>query len=420
MSEDITSWNASLLKRLTPGTELGLSWSNGYNNNNSDYSLINPLYTSGVDLKISQPLLRGRGSEVQTAGIRAAEQKVEAAVFLVHREAAELTSQVRKAYWELVSSWQDIEVLELSLTLARQLEDETKSRIETGLLADVEIYQPQSEVARREQNLIGGERAVGVAEDTLRYLLNNKEWRRSLTPTDRPAVMETIPQLDIVLERALANRPDILAADMEIEAAKSTSTSMKNKTLPLLDVFGSMGLVGNEENYGNAVDRLTNDSDTRWQVGVSFSRPLGNRGAEGQYRQARANVNRAKTQAELLRQQTRNLVRQAVRDVKLSRKAIEATRKTTLSSRKRLGGEQTKFDVDGPPPTMSLWRRRHSPRLLPMNTGPLFCMLSLWRNLIVFRELFHLSMRTKEDDFWSDSFVLTMMLAIGHLYWWRW
>jgi len=343
--EQSSSWNASLSKRLTTGTELGLSWSNGYNDNNSDYSLINPLYTSGMDLKITQPLLQGRGSEVQTAGIRSAEKKVEAAIFLVHREAAELTSQVRKAYWELVSSWQDIEVLELSLTLARQLEDETRSKIDTGLLADIEIYQPQSEVARREQNLIGGERAVGVAEDILRYLLNNQEWERPLDPVDRPEVTEQAPQLDTVLERALANRPDIRAADMETEAAVISSTSLKNRILPSLDLFGSMGLVGNETSYGNAVDRLTNESDTRWQVGVSFSKPLGNSGAKGQYRQAKANANRAKIQAELLRQQTRSMARQAVRDIKLSVKAIEATRKTSLSSQKRLEAEQTKFDL---------------------------------------------------------------------------
>lgn len=344
-NEDSGYWDTTLSKRMVTGTEFGLSWSNGYNDSDTSYLLIDPLYTSGIDLKISQPLLRGMGSEVQMAGIRAAAKKTEAAIFLVHREAAELTSQVRKAYWELVSSWQDIEVLKLSLALARQLEKDTLSKIETGVLADVEMYQPQSEVARREQNLIGGERAVGVAEDTLRYLMNNQDWNRPLNPTDRPAVEGSIPPLDTVLERALTNRPDIRAADMEVEAAVITSVAMKDKTLPLLNLSGSLGFAGNEESYANAVDRLSSDSDTRWQVGVSFSMPLENRSAEGQYRQAKAYLTRARTQAELLRQQTRSLARQAVRDIKLSLKAIEATRKTSLASQKRLEGEQTKFDV---------------------------------------------------------------------------
>ncbi|AGF77820.1 outer membrane protein [Desulfocapsa sulfexigens DSM 10523] len=345
LSEDTGYWNTTLSKRMVTGTEFGLSWNNDYYDSDSSYLLIDPLYSSGVDLTISQPLLQGMGNEVQTAGIRAAAKRTEAAIFLVHREAAELCSQVRKAYWELVSSWQDIEALELSLTLARKLEEETRSKIETGVLADVEIYQPQSEVARREQNLIGGERAVGVAEDTLRYLMNNQEWNRPLNPTDRPVVEEKIPSLDTVLERALVNRPDIRAADMEKEAAEIISVAMKDKTLPSLNLFGSVGLGGNEDSYGNAVDRLSNDGDTRWQAGVKFSLPLENRSAEGKYRQAKAQAVRAKIGAELLRQQTRSLARQAVRDVRLSLKAIEATRKTSLSSQKRLEGEQTKFDV---------------------------------------------------------------------------
>ncbi|MBU0961413.1 MAG: TolC family protein [Proteobacteria bacterium] len=344
-NEDVSSWNTSVSKKLATGTEVGISWNNGRDNNDFGLSLINPLYTSGVDLEISQPLLQGLGSEVQTAGIRAAEKKSEAAAFFVHREAAELTSQVRKAYWELVSALQDIEVLQLSLTLARQLEDETQSRIEAGVLAQVEIFQPQSEVARREQNLISGERAVGVAEDNLRFLLNNQEWNRQLTPTDRPEIVPSLPVLDTILNNALANRPDIKAADMQTEAAKITTVSLKDRTLPALDLFGSVGLAGNEEDYGGALERLSNDGDTRWQVGISFSTPLENRSAEGQYRQAKASLNRAKVQAELLRQQTRSLARQAVRDIRLSLKAIEATRKTTLASQKRLEGEQTKFEV---------------------------------------------------------------------------
>jgi outer membrane protein len=343
--EDISSWNTTISKKLITGTKLGISWNNGRNNNDSNSSLINPLYTSGVDVEISQPLLQGLGSEVQTAGIRAAEKESEAAVFLVHREAAELTSQVRKAYWEMVSARQEIEVLQLSLTLAKQLEKETKSRIEAGLLAEVEIFQPQSEIARREQNLISGERAVGVAEDNLRYLLNNQEWTRTLNPIDRPAIAPSLPVLNTILNNALANRPDIKAADMQTEAAEIATVSLKDRTLPSLDIFGSVGLLGSEDDYGGALERLSNDGKSRWQIGLRFSTPLENRNAKGQYRQAKAILNQAKTQAELLRQQTRILVRQAIRDIKLSLKAIDATRKTTLTSQKRLEGEQTKFEV---------------------------------------------------------------------------
>lgn len=137
----------------------------------------------------------------------------------------------------------------------------------------MEIFQPQSEVARREQNLISGERAVGVAEDNLRYLLNNQEWKRPLTPIDRPKVVPSLPVLETIEKNALANRPDIKAADMQTEAARITTVSLQDRTLPSLDLFGSVGLAGSEENYSDSLERLTNDGDTRWQVGISFSTP---------------------------------------------------------------------------------------------------------------------------------------------------
>jgi outer membrane protein TolC len=66
--------------------------------------------------------------------------------------------------------------------------------------------------------------------------------------------------------------------------------------------------------------------------------------AKGYYQQANARFNRAKTSAELLRQQIRQTVRTTIRDVELAIKALEATRKTSLATRKRLEAEQAKFD----------------------------------------------------------------------------
>jgi outer membrane protein TolC len=71
--------------------------------------------------------------------------------------------------------------------------------------------------------------------------------------------------------------------------------------------------------------------------------PLENRVAKGNYRQAKAGHNRAKTNAELLRQQIRKTVRTTIRDIQLAIKALEATRKTSLATLKRLEAEQAKF-----------------------------------------------------------------------------
>jgi outer membrane protein TolC len=268
---------------------------------------------------------------------------MEAATYQVNSEAANLAADVKIAYWNLVFAWQDIEVQKLSLKLARKLLEETEAKINAGRLAKVEIYQPQSEVARREEQLISSERAIGTAEDELKLLLNSDKWMTSFQPTDQPTTEPVELDLATIQKNALKNRPDLKAADLLIEAAEFEEKKAKNDIRPDLSLVGGVGVAGTSGTYGDSLDNSIGNPDNLWQVGVTFSMPLENRVAKGNYRQAKASHNRAKTNAELLRQQIRKTVRTTIRDIQLAIKALEATRKTSFATLKRLEAEQAKF-----------------------------------------------------------------------------
>jgi outer membrane protein TolC len=342
--EDTTVWNGAVSKLFDTGTEVSLGYNNSRYDSNLDGLLLNPSYNSGLILELRQPLLKGLGREVQTAALRGSQKQLEAAVYQVDSEAANLAADVKVAYWNFVFAKQNIDVQELSLTLAIRLAEETETKINAGKLAQVEIYQPQSEVARREENLISAERALGTAEDNLKLLLNSQDWLAAYDPVDQPATEPIDLDLPTILDNALQNRPDIKAADLASEAAMIEEQRSKDDIRPDLSLIGGVGLAGTDENYGGAIDNSVNDPDNLWQVGISLSIPLSNATAKGLYQQARANYSRAKTSAELLRQQIRRTVRTTIRDVELAIKALEATRKTSLATLKRLEAEQAKFD----------------------------------------------------------------------------
>lgn len=360
--EDRALWNAEASKLFSTGTSISLGWNNSrfksdsgnlfsnssssgsLNTSDTDGFLLNPSYNTRLTFGLQQPLLRGFGKEVQTATLRATQKQLEAASYQVDNEAANLAADVKIAYWNLVFALQDIEVKRLSVTLAKQLLEETEAKISAGRLAEVEIYQPQSEVARREEELIGSERAIGTAEDELKLLLNTDKWPTTIIPTDQPESEPVTVNLMAVQNNALKSRPDIKAADLLIEAAKYEELRAKDDIRPDLSLVGAVGLTGTDENYGDSLDNSLSNPDNLWEVGVTFSIPLQNRTAKGNYRQAKASYNRAKTSAELLRQQIRRTVRITVRDVRLAIKAIDATRKTSLASLKALEAEQAKFD----------------------------------------------------------------------------
>lgn len=338
-------WNAGVEKRFTPGTEVGLTWDNGNLDTDSDLYLFDPVYNTNLTLDLRQPLLRGFGRDVQMADLNSAQTQLQASTFLVDSEAADLAAQVKQAYWELVFAHQNLAVLELSLTLARRLRDDTAARIDAGKLADIDIFQPESEIAQREQDLITGEREIGFAEDNLKLLMNTEDWLVPFDPVDEPSTDPVHPDIGMVYNNAIEKRPDLKAASLQVQALKYQLDRADNRRKPALDLLGSLGFGASAENYSSALDNSLSDSDTQWQVGVSFSRPLDNSLAEGEYRQALAAHNKSITSVELLKQEIRRTVRITVRDVELALKAIEATRKTSVATRKRLEAEQIKFDA---------------------------------------------------------------------------
>lgn len=338
-------WDVGLQKKFVTGTEVSLNWKNSRFSSTPQSYLIDPAYSSSLTLGIRQPLLQGFGIDRQTAPLRASEKNVAAANALVSNEAINLVAKVKGAYWNLVYAWQDREVKKLSVTLAEKLLEETKTKIQAGRLAEVDLYQPQSEVARREEGLISADRTIGVYEDELKLLLNSKDWLAPFFPSDLPPTAPIQPDAAVVFEKALQTRPDIQAATLSQEATEILETAAKDKTRPNLSLVGLVGQGGTDDVYGDTLDDAIDNPETQWQAGFTLSVPLHNSAAEGTYRQAKAAHSKARNSLQLLRLQVQQTVRTTVRDVQLAIKAMEATRKTSLATRKRLEAEQAKFEA---------------------------------------------------------------------------
>lgn len=341
--EDSGIWGVEATKLFTTGTAITLGWNNTSYDTDAAGMLVDPSYANGLTLGISQSLLKGFGEDAQTAGTKVAEKQLAAASFQVDSQAADLAANVKKAYWSLVFAYQNIEVQQLSLTLARKLLEETEAKIKFGKLAPVELYQPQSEVARREEQLISAERAIGTAEDDLKLLLNNEQWQLTFIPTDEPPTAPVNLDEERILEHALQNRPDIKAASLLAEAARLEADRAADATRPDLSLVGKIGITGTDDTYGDSWDDSVSDPENLWQIGVTLTMPLENSAAKGYHQQAKAQYTKARLNTELLRQQVRRTVRTTIRDVALAIKALDATRKTSLATRKRLEAEQAKF-----------------------------------------------------------------------------
>lgn len=332
-------------KKFTTGTEVGVTWKNGRYSSTPASPLLDPAWSSGLSLTVRQPLLQGLGSERQTASLRAAETRGEASRQLVGFEAANLAARVKGAYWNLFYAWQEKRVKQLSLSLAKKLSEETRERIAAGKLAKVDIHQPRSEVARREEGLISADRLIGLYEDELRLLVNAPALGGPFIPADKPPTAPLSLDADAVLKRALASRPDIRAAELELRAAGIETERAEDRLRPSLDMVGAVGQGGTDSSYADSLGDAIDNPETEWQAGLVLAIPLENSAAKGLHRQASAASRKAANSLALLRLEVEKSVRTTVRDVQLAQKAMDATAKTALATRKRLEAEEAKFAV---------------------------------------------------------------------------
>jgi len=143
----------------------------------------------------------------------------------------------------------------------------------------------------------------------------------------------------------LTNRPDVKAAELQVEAAKINTRLAEDNIRPSLALVGLVGYGGTDEDYNDALEAAFANTETEWQIGLNFSVPLANDAAKGTLTKAMATHNKAISNAQLLRLQVKKAVRTTVRDVHSAIKAMEATRKTSLATLKRQEAEQAKFEA---------------------------------------------------------------------------
>ena len=257
----------------------------------------------------------------------------------------EVVLEALKAYWELFFARADLEVSNKSLELAKSLLKEVQGRIMAGKLASLEIFKAQAEVAVREGNLNRAIKAVSDSEDSLRALMNVEDWEIEIIPIDPPPTPRKAPALEAAMETAILNRWDFKQASLDIANRGISRKYFENQRKPELNFTAVVDMSGEDQEHVAAAQEVFSGDNQSWALGLSFSMPLGNRGAEGDYLKARYEEQRALSVFGALRQKIKVEVRNALRGLVLARESIDSTTRTRIAAEKRLQAEEERFRV---------------------------------------------------------------------------
>lgn len=332
-------------QRLPTGTDIELEARNdrGFSNRTEDQ------HEARLGLTVTQSLLQGFGPAVNLAAVRQAELETLASQYELRGFTEALLAETETTYWLFTLAEREIEIFEASLELARQQRDETRQRIDVGVLPETEIAAAEAEVALREQALIDARSEMESQRFRLLRLMNPENYAAADQPIEPTTQIEVeaaaIDDLPERIELAMRLRPDLNEARLQVQQNRLETIVTRNGLLPRLDLFITLGKSGYAGSFADAAGDLAEGQSYDLTAGARFSYFLGNRAAEGRHAAAIATAQQSAAAVANLAQLIWLDLRLAATEVERSRQQIAATAATRALREETLRAEQERFRV---------------------------------------------------------------------------
>lgn len=369
ISEKNFNYNFAVNYLSTYGTNMSIAFQNTWNDTNSIFVTLNPTYYSNLNLSFTQPLLKNFGRDnVQYLYIQAKNNKL-LSDENYRQKIRDIIFATQQAYWDTVYAYENYEVKQYSLELARKLLKDTETQVEVGSLAPIEVLTAKADVATREEQLIAAENLILKAENVLKSLIDNNDDPQLLLyrikPTSEPNYEKPTFNYDELVRTALTNRPEISITDVNIKARQEDEKYYKNKLLPDLNFKFNLGLngVGGERilysgdffnrqiigkipgGYSDALEQLFGADYRNWSLGFEFVYPIFGKQEKANYLKAQLEKDRAVLQKKRTKQQIIIELENALREIEYSFKRIEAAKVATELQYEKLKAEEKKLEV---------------------------------------------------------------------------
>ena len=345
-------YETAVRKRFTTGAEASISTDlTRFRNLAPGIALSpDPAYTGAIRLGLTQPLLRGFGSKVNTSTIRLAQNAEQRAIQELRADLMQLVADVESAYWELAFAWQNLATQQWLLEVGLEVRDVLSRRRDF----DVTPAEESDAVARVEQrkaNVIKARRAIRGASDALKILINDAQLtvgsEALLLTVDQMVQTPIQYNLRESIITAVGSRPELQLAALGIDDAKIRQYFADNARLPLLNLSAQMAYLGLDQDAGGAYDDLLEGNFIDYVLGFAFEWPLGNRAAEAEYRKARLQRSAAVINYQQAVQDVVLQVKASLRDVITNYELIQATHSFRIAQAENLRTFLVQEDLRG-------------------------------------------------------------------------
>ena len=363
--------STSFSQLLPTGGRVDLTTGWGRDTTNAVFTILSPAYSTFAGISLRQPLLRDLTIDPAREGIRIAVAQRGETEAQLRATVADTVTQVDFQYWTLVAARRNVASIQSSVELAEKQLQETKSRVEAGVLGETDIAQPTAERDRRLGNLALAQQAVVRAESALKQLIladpADPLWAAEIRPSDSPDAEFEQPDLDAALASARLKRPELVAAEARRTVAEVVVAARKSDVLPRLDLVGTYarnGLAGSQNPdavsfdgqpivvpppllgaSGRSYGTISENRFPDYVVGLAFSVPIQNRTAKSNLAISKSQLEQSIVDVQSTGQQVEAEVRNAFSALATERSRVAAARSGLEAAQVQLYAEQERFNV---------------------------------------------------------------------------
>lgn len=359
--DQVSSFN-NVNQTFNTGANMQTPWFGGrlnatFNNTRAQTTnprvIFNPTLSSNLQFSYTQPLLRGLAIDDVRNQLRTLPISRQITDIQLVSQIENTKANVRVAYWNLRAAIEQIEIQRRSLELAQRLYQDNLTKVEIGTLAQIETTTSEAAVANSEQALLNAQITWRTAELVLKQLLadgpEDEVYRTTITPTGRAEL--TMQSVDIpgAVQRALAERTDLVQQRRNLEITNLGLEVTNNLTKPQLDLQGGYTSRGqntlNSLGYGSAVNQLLRFDVPTWNIQLNFTYPLFMRAAKANFARLQLQADQAETQIKAQELTVSTEVTNAGYNVENSYKQFQAAQKAREVAERNAEAEQIRFEV---------------------------------------------------------------------------
>jgi outer membrane protein len=363
---DSTLANTTLLMGSSTGATVQLGVNNFVQSFYSGRSSAVPFTHPNANALFAQPLLRGAGRSNNTRYIMIAKTNKQISQAVLEAQVIATIFGVENLYYDLISLQDTVAVQEKALHAAETLLSNDREQLALGRMAPIDIAQAEALVESDRLGLMQASALRDEQEVVLRSVLDPESLLSESGPLPKLVAIdeltppaEVLDSIEDLVRTALAKRPDLHQAKLQISNSEKFVAADKNAVRPELDLYGefqSRGVIvpslvstGGDPSTGAALLTPVPTGGSRssriYEAGLQFNLPIRNRVAQADLGADQVQLHQQQLRLTQLEAQVAAEVRNAVIGLNAAKQAAQTAAASRIFQGQLLATEQEKFQA---------------------------------------------------------------------------